>query len=115
MPCPEQVAASLDFLAGLGISDAADVGPLVGGFPEVLGLRVEVMQENVDVLKKKWFLKVRPLVRLCLGQVGSSAGWEGAAIRRRIPYRCSLLCWATAGQRAAQLHQAQAACAGEHH
>jgi hypothetical protein len=58
VPCPEQVSAALDFLVGLGISDAADLGPLVCGFPEVLGLRVEVMQENVDVLKKKWFLKV---------------------------------------------------------
>lgn len=48
-PCPQQVAAALDFLGGLGIGEAADLGALVAAFPEVLGLRVELMQENVQV------------------------------------------------------------------
>jgi len=48
-PCPEQVAAALDYLAGLGLTQAADAGKLVGQFPEALGLRVEVMEGNVKV------------------------------------------------------------------
>ena len=48
-PCPTQVAAALDFLAGVGISEPVDLGALVSTFPEALGLRVELMQENVQV------------------------------------------------------------------
>jgi hypothetical protein len=29
----------------------------VSTFPEALGLRVELMQENVQVLKDKWYMK----------------------------------------------------------
>lgn len=48
-PCPTQVAAALDFLAGLGIGEPAELGTLVATFPEALGLRVELMQDNVQV------------------------------------------------------------------
>lgn len=48
-PCPTQVAAALDFLAGTGIGEGADLGAVVTTFPEALGLRVELMQENVQV------------------------------------------------------------------
>ena len=46
-PCPAQVASSLDYLEGLGVGGEA-LGPLVAAFPEVLGLRLEVMQGNVQ-------------------------------------------------------------------
>lgn len=49
MPCPAQVAAALDFLEDLGIAGPEALGPLVSTFPEALGLRVELMQENVQV------------------------------------------------------------------
>ncbi|EFN60127.1 hypothetical protein CHLNCDRAFT_133495 [Chlorella variabilis] len=60
--CQEQVAAALDFLSQLGIAEPADLGGLVSSFPEVLGLRVDVMEENVGILRNKWFLKGNVLI-----------------------------------------------------
>ncbi|KAL4421621.1 hypothetical protein ABPG75_010912 [Micractinium tetrahymenae] len=56
-PNPAQVTSALDFLAGLGLAEAADLQKLVQVFPEALGLRVEVMADNVQVLKDKWSMK----------------------------------------------------------
>lgn len=49
MPDPAQVAAAFDFLAGLGLEAPADLEKLLRVFPEALGLRVEVMADNVQV------------------------------------------------------------------
>ncbi|KAI3429720.1 hypothetical protein D9Q98_010036 [Chlorella vulgaris] len=57
VPCQEQVTAVLDYLASLGISDAHDLGPLLTAFPEALGLHVQLMEENVSVLREKWYMK----------------------------------------------------------
>lgn len=48
-PDPAQVAAALDFLAGLGLADTVELDKLLRLFPEALGLRVEVMADNVQV------------------------------------------------------------------
>ncbi len=49
MPDPAQVGAALDYLAGLGLEAPADLEKLLKVFPEALGLRVEVMADNVQV------------------------------------------------------------------
>jgi hypothetical protein len=62
VPCPDQIAAALDFLAGLGLGEGEEQGKVVSTFPEVLGLRVEVMQGNAAVLRDKWSMKGNVLV-----------------------------------------------------
>ncbi|KAL4450224.1 hypothetical protein ABPG77_010893 [Micractinium sp. CCAP 211/92] len=57
VPDPAQVGAALDYLAGLGLEAPADLEKLLKVFPEALGLRVEVMADNVQVLKDKWSMK----------------------------------------------------------
>ena len=56
-PVVDQVEAVLDFLTSIGIASEADQAAIITKFPEVLGLEVELMQENVEKLQKAFFLK----------------------------------------------------------
>lgn len=56
-PALVQVDAVLAFLASLGIASEEDQAALVAKFPEVLGLEVGLMEENVAKLKSAFFLK----------------------------------------------------------
>lgn len=56
-PDVDQVHEVLEFLSSIGISSEADQIALITKFPEVLGLDVEIMQENVTKLQKAFFLK----------------------------------------------------------
>lgn len=94
VPCPDQIAAALDFLAGLGLAEGEEQGKVVSTFPEVLGLRVEVMQGNAAVLRDKWSMKGNVLVNAVkrkpkvLGNIiDCEVGAGRAGLRRR---RCIL-------------------------
>ncbi len=56
-PALEQVEAVLAFLASIDIASEADQAALIGKFPEVLGLEVTLMEENVAKLQKAFFMK----------------------------------------------------------
>ncbi|MCO5575993.1 hypothetical protein L7F22_029800 [Adiantum nelumboides] len=66
MPDPALVQKTLDFLRGLGLSEA-DVPAFLKKFPEVLGCLVEEeMQKNVQILEKEWGISGSTLRNLLL-------------------------------------------------
>jgi hypothetical protein len=85
-PAVEKIDKVLNFFATeLGISSEADQAKLIATFPEVLGLSIDLMKDNIEKLKFRFFLngpaltasiKRKPRV---LGSVvdceGSCEGW----------------------------------------
>ena len=120
------------FRAGLGISEPADGGKLVTTFPEVLGLKLEVMEGNVQVGGRgsSW-----AAVEGEKGMQRHSFMWRRGGVARcrcpvcrpvhilspSLPTLCLRAHTASEreveheGQSAGQLYQAQAAGPGEHY
>ena len=56
-PCPETVAAALDFLGTLDGMDGEGQRKVVEKFPEVVGLPVETLRASVARLESDFFIK----------------------------------------------------------
>jgi len=61
IPTLAQVLEVLSFLDELGIEADSDRAALITKFPEVLGLDIQLMRDNVEKLQKAYFLKGNPL------------------------------------------------------
>lgn len=89
-PNVEQVEQVLDLLCRLGIAES-ELGKVVGSFPQVLGCKLDLLENNVDLLRTKWFLKGRVLAGTIVRKpavLGSTVDCEGSCIAE-----CNR-CWA---------------------
>jgi hypothetical protein len=80
-PTVAQIEAALALLVSIGIESPQDQAAIVKKFPEVLGLDVELMQENVVKLQNAYFLKGKALAAAVKRKprvLGSTVDCEGS-------------------------------------
>ena len=65
-PCPETVAAALDFLGALDGMDGEGQRKVVEKFPEVVGVPVETLRESLARLESGFFIKGKVATRTLL-------------------------------------------------